>query len=230
MRWSIIPIAAVFVATACGTPSEYPPSTASPTSERYFTTAPDNAPVDETAVCVDSNQPNITEGDYVTYWQTMFDDQRAAYPDQSFPSPEQLAEDKRTEWRLRPNDEVPSGADAAFSRAVCGLPINDGTLHSGVEFRALRGQVAQYGRAVCSSIADSGVRQMWEQLHPTDRVAPTIPGDQAAQFELLVYSALTRVCPQLADYQGLPVMQNCADITPDPMADPDAHVFCRGER
>lgn len=43
-------------------------------AERYFTTAPVNAPVDDTAVCVDSDQPNITEDDYVTYWQTVFDD------------------------------------------------------------------------------------------------------------------------------------------------------------
>lgn len=230
MRWSIIPVAAVFVATACGTPAVAPPTTASPTPERYFTTAPVNAPVDDTAVCVDSDQPNITEDDYVTYWQTVFDDQRAAYPDQSFPSPAQLAEDKRTEWRLGPNDEVPIGADAAFSRAVCGLPINDGSLHSGIEFRALRGQVAQYGRATCNSIAGSGVRQMWEQLHPIDRAAPSIPSDQVAQYDLLVYSALAYVCPQLADYQGLPVMKDCADLTPDPSADPEARVFCRGER
>ncbi|OZD63159.1 hypothetical protein [Rhodococcus sp. 06-1460-1B] len=230
MRWSIALIAALFVATACGTPAEDPPSTASPTSERYYTTAPTNAPVDETAVCVDSDQPNITEDDYVTYWQTVFDDQRAAYPDQSFPLPAQIAQDKSAEWRQGPNDEVPSGADAAFSNAVCGLPINDGQLHSGIEFRALRGQVAQYGRATCNSIAGSGVRQMWEQLHPNDRAAPSMPSDQVAQFDLLVYSALAYVCPQLADYQGLPVMKDCADLTPDPSADPEARVFCRGER
>jgi hypothetical protein len=230
MRWSIVPIAAVFVATACGVQTSVSLTAVPPTSDSYFTTAPSDAPVDENAVCVDSTQPNITEDDYLAYWQTVFEDQRATYPDQPFPSSALLADDKRTEWQRGPNDEVPTGGDAAFSQAVCGLPINDGALYSGIELRSLRGQVAQYGRATCNSIAGSSVRQVWEQLHPDDPAAAAIPGDDAAQFELLIYSALTHVCPQLADYQGLPEIQHCADLTPDPSADPEEGVFCRGDR
>lgn len=103
MRRSIIAVATAIAASVCGVPAEAPPSTTSPTTEHYYTTAPTNAPVDDTAVCTD-------------------------------------------------------------------------------------------------------------------------------QFDLLVYSALAYVCPQLADYQGLPVMKDCADLTPDPSADPEARVFCRGER
>ncbi|WP_197074683.1 hypothetical protein [Rhodococcus sp. MEB064] len=227
MRYSILVVtAAAVVATACSTPTYGPPDPVLSTPEQYFATAPTDAPVDDAAVCVDSEQPNLTEEDYVGYWQTVFDDQRSTYPDQSFPSPAQLAEDKRAEWRQGPNDEVPSGADAAFSRAICGLPLNDGQLYSGVKFRALRGHVAELGRAACNTISDSGVGQLWEQLQST----ASGPGNEEAQYELVVYSAVRHVCPQLADYQGPPLMQKCADLTPDPSADPDEGIICSGDR
>lgn len=223
-------IAAALIATACSPQPSGPSTTVPSTPERYFATAPTGAPVDRAAVCLDSSEPNITEQDYDDYWQTVFDDQRSTYPDQPFPSREQLAEQKRAEWRQGPNDGVPSGADAAFSRAVCGLPLNDGQLYSGVPFRVLRGHVAQYGRAACNSINESGVQAVWERLHPDSPVDSQRPDGEVAQFELVVHSALKNVCPQLADYIGPPVMQDCGDLTPDPWADPDQGVFCRGDR
>ncbi|MBY6540369.1 hypothetical protein HQ325_16970 [Rhodococcus sp. BP-349] len=230
MRWPTILIAAALVATACSPQPGRPSSTAPPRSEQYFATAPTGAPVDQAAVCLDSSEPNITEQDYVDYWQTLFDDQRSTYPDQSFPSREQLAEQKRTEWRQGPNDDVPSGADAAFSRAVCGLPLNDGQLYSGVPFRTLRGHVAQYGRAACNSVLESGVREVWERLHPDSPADSPTPDGEAAQFELIAYAALQNVCPQLADYTGPPVIQDCGNLTPGPSADTGEGVFCRGDR
>ncbi|WP_345341448.1 hypothetical protein [Rhodococcus olei] len=196
------------------------------TDQRHFADPPVDAPRDRSARCVDADLANMTVDDYVAYWQTVFTDQRGHHPDQSFPSNQELADQKRAEWSPVVNDAVPPGGDAAFTREVCGLPTLDGTLYSGTPLRHLRGHAAGFGRQTCASIAERGTRDLWESVQAQDA-----DRSKAAAFEYLAHSAITNVCPQLADLTTPPnQVTACADLTPDPSARPSEGTFCTPER
>lgn len=189
----------------------------------YFDRYPDDAIVDSAATCIDADLPDITVDDAVAAAVTVFDDQRRQYPEQSFPSNEQVAEQKRQEWDPVVTRAVPPGGDGAFARQVCGLRSLDGALYSATPLRRIRGYVAEQGRLTCTDIAASGTQVLWQRIQQT-----ATSRDQAADAEYLVRAALVHVCPQLAERVDAPgAMPDCADLSPDPSARTDSGLFCR---
>ncbi|WP_433613134.1 hypothetical protein [Prescottella agglutinans] len=190
--------------------------------QRYFAEPPADVLRDPSATCLDADLTNITVDDSVTYWQAIFDDQRSHYPEQSFPSNQDLETQKRAEWSQVVNDAVPPDGDARFARDVCGLIQLDGSLYSALPLRQVRGHVAEFGRRACTSIAEQGTLGVWQSLQTQepDRA-------KASSYEYLIHSAITNVCPQLADLTTPSAqIEKCSDLTPDPSARPEEGDFC----
>ncbi|MFD4184136.1 hypothetical protein [Rhodococcus sp. NPDC058514] len=217
-------VTSAILMSACSPESN--PLDVTPTDEvsqqRYFAEPPVDVPRDPSATCLDADLPNITVDDSIAYWQTIFDDQRSHYPEQPFPSNQDLESQKRAEWSQVVNDAAPPDGDARFARDVCGLIQLDGSLYSGVPLRQVRGHVAEFGRRACTSIAEQGTLGLWQSLQgqEPDRA-------KATSYEYLIHSAITNVCPQLAEPTTPPTqIEKCADLTPDPSARPEEGVFC----
>ena len=212
------------VLIACS-PDENPRDVAGtePTSNhRYFAESPANAPKDLSAWCLDADMPNMSIDESVAYWQNIFDDQRSHYPEQSFPSQQEVERQKRSEWSDVVNDLVPPGGDAAFAQDVCGLPPLDGALYSGIPMREVRGHAAELGRRACTSIIEQGAAGLWQSLQAQESDRSDI-----AAYSYLIHSAIAHVCPQLSDLTAGPTgIVRCANVVPDPSARPGEGVFC----
>jgi hypothetical protein len=217
-------VTSVFLTSACspeGTPRGVT-TTDEVSHQRYFAEPPVDVPRDPSATCLDADLANITVDDSIAYWQTIFDDQRNHYPEQSFPSNQDLEGQKRAEWSQAVDDAVPPGGDSRFARDACGLINLDGSLYSGLPLRQVRGHAAVLGRQTCTSIAEQGTLGLWQSLQAQepDRA-------EAASFEYLTHSAITNICPQLAESTTPSTqIEECADLTPDPSARPGEGVFC----
>ncbi|WP_336880258.1 hypothetical protein ACMTN4_22670 [Rhodococcus globerulus] len=162
---------------------------------RYFAERPSDAPMNPSVHCLDADFANMSVDESVIYWQNIFDDQRIHYPEQSFPSREDLENQKRAEWSHVVNDSVPTGGDAAFARDVCGLPQLDGALYNGIALRELRGHAAELGRRACTSIAEQGTAGLWQSVQALE-----FDRSDIAAHEYLIHSAIVHVCPQLSDF------------------------------
>ncbi|MFE4499826.1 hypothetical protein ACFRFQ_08165 [Rhodococcus sp. NPDC056743] len=194
-----------------------------PTSDhRNFAEPPVNAPIDPSARCLDADMPNVGIDESVAYWQNIFDDQRSHYPEQSFPSQQEVESQKRAEWSQVVNDLVPPGGDAAFARDVCGLPQLDGALYSGIPMREVRGHAAELGRRACTSLIEQGAAGLWKSLQAQESDRSDI-----AAYSYLIHSAIVHVCPQFSDLTAGPTgIVKCANVVPDPSARPGEGVFC----
>jgi hypothetical protein len=212
------------VLIACS-PDENPRDVAGtepPSNHRYFAESPANAPKDPSAWCLDADMPNMSIDESVAYWQNIFDDQRSHYPEQSFPSKQEVERQKRSEWSDVVNDLVPPGGDAAFAQDVCGLPQLDGALYSGIPMREVRGHAAELGRRACTSIIEQGAAGLWQSLQAQESDRSDI-----AAYSYLIHSAIVHVCPQLSDLTAGPTgIVRCANVVPDPSARPGEGVFC----
>jgi hypothetical protein len=190
--------------------------------QRYFAEPPVDVPRDPSATCLDADLANMTVDDSVAYWQNIFDDQRSHYPEQSFPSNQDLESQKRAEWSKVVDDAVPSGGDARFARDVCGLIQLDGSLYSGLPLRQVRGHAAEFGRGACTAITEQGTLGLWQSLQSQEPDRAKV-----ASYEYLVHSAITNVCPQLAELiKPSAQIEICADLTPDSSARPEDGVLC----
>ena len=188
---------------------------ASTTAGQFFTEIPADVPLNPDVRCVDAELPNITVDEAVTYRLQ----QQVASGDPT--PPETIAEQRRYEWFQGIETKVPPGGDAAYAHDVCGLSIFDGAAQSGTPKRGTRGQVVELGHADCDSIADMGTRDFW------DMATRILTESERAPFEYRVHSAITRLCPQLADQTesaNQPV--DCSKVTPDPSAKPNEGVWC----
>ncbi|MDI9913706.1 hypothetical protein [Rhodococcus sp. IEGM 1379] len=189
---------------------------------RYFVELPADAPMDPSAHCLDADLPNMSIEESVAYWQNIFDDQRNHYPEQSFPSRQDLESQKGAEWSQIVNDSVPPGGDGAFAQDICGLPHLDGALYAGTPLREVRGHAAELGRRACTSIAEQGTDVVWQSLQAQGSRRSDI-----AAYEYLIHSAIVHVCPQLSDFtSGAAGIERCVDLIPDPSAQPGDGVFC----
>ncbi|WP_207841912.1 hypothetical protein [Williamsia soli] len=104
--------AAVILLSACSSEVSLRDVTATQevSQQRYFTEPPVGALKDPSATCLDAHLANVTVDDSVAYWQMIFDDQRSHYPEQSFPSNQDLDRQKRAEWSQVVNAAVPPGS------------------------------------------------------------------------------------------------------------------------
>ncbi|MGN7133932.1 hypothetical protein ACTHQY_11745 [Rhodococcoides corynebacterioides] len=177
---------------------------------------------DPSARCVDSDLPDLTLDEALAYWSAIFDDQRRQYPQQSFPTDEEIRAQRRDEWSTDVDSAVPVGGDAAFARDLCGLTSLDGALYSGEPLRQIRGHAAILGRSACSLVLTDGLTAARET---TDSRA--LDDEAGAEARYLLESAVTHVCPQLADLTTpADAIPRCAVLEPDPSAKPDELVFC----
>ncbi|TSD47213.1 hypothetical protein FFI94_014305 [Rhodococcus sp. KBS0724] len=213
-----------FVLVACS-PAENPhdvAGTEQTLNPRYFAEPPEDTPKDPSARCLDADMPNMSIDESVAYWQNIFDDQRSHYPEQSFPSQQEVERQKRSEWSDVVTDLVPPGGDAAFAQDVCGLPPLDGALYSGIPMREVRGHAAELGRRACTSIIEQGAAGLWQSLQAQESDRSDI-----AAYSYLIHSAIVHVCPQLSDLTAGPTgIVRCANVIPDPSARPGEGVFC----